>query len=323
MSRPRSEHGARKGEVPEGAALGEGVSRRPILDAGIALGALMVVALVILTTTRSLGIFTPAPNADPTQGDVVAYGVEPWASLARIVIAVCLPAIVCVVAVVLRDVELPRGVRYAAFSLATVFVVTVVTLAVLAAVGPPDAPSTLANDARLETLADGWGLVLTAAFGCCLGLSLPAVHKGKPAPWRHVPGRPSRRHVTFCVLLGLVISLVAWLVAAFGPYSDEGTTTTHWVAWFRDFVALPAVCYQTMTLAVAIAGRFINVRAVPSTPRHVMVALPLVAWAAIAVVGAVAEVAGLPEGANWVALIVVLFAGLGTLPGIVIAAMRD
>ena len=283
----------------------------------------MVVALIILTTTRSLGVFTPAPNADPTTGEILAFGVEPWPSLARIVIGVCLPAIVCVVVVVLRDVELPRGVRYAAFSLAVVFATIVVTLAVLAAVGPADAPSTLANDARLAWLSEGGGLFVTIAFGCCLGLSLPAVHKQKPVPWRRVAGRPSRRHVTFYVLLGLVMSIVAWLVTAFGPLAEIAGTGAHWDEWFRDFVALPAMCYQTMTLAVAILGRFVEVRALPTTPRHVMVAVPLMAWAGVAMISALVGVDGLPSGPGWVALMVVMFGGLGVLPGIVIAAMRD
>ena len=323
MSRPRRQNGASTDDARDSAALAEGVSRRPILDAGIALGALMVVALIILTTTRSLGVFTPAPNADPTTGEILAFGVEPWPSLARIVIGVCLPAIVCVVVVVLRDVELPRGVRYAAFSLAVVFATIVVTLAVLAAVGPADAPSTLANDARLAWLSEGGGLFVTCAFGCCLGLSLPAVHKQTPVPWRRVPGRPSRRHVTFYVLLGLVMSIVAWLVTACGPLTEIAGTGAHWDEWFRDFVALPAMSFQTMTLAVAILGRFVEVRALPTTPRHVMVAVPLMAWAGVAMISALVGVDGLPSGPGWVALMVVMFGGLGVLPGIVIAAMRD
>ena len=324
MGRPRRQNGARGGDARDrDAALDTGVSRRPILDAGIALGAAVVAALIVLTTTRSLGLFTPPPNADPTQDELIAFGVEPWASLARIVIALCLPAIVCVVVVVMCDVEVPRGVRYAAFSLAAVFATVVVTLAVLAAVEPADAPSTLANDLRIEALASGGGLLLTAAFGCCLGLSLPAVHKGRPAPLRRATGRPSRRHVTFYVLLGLVISLVCWIVAAFGPLADAAGEGSHWDEWFRDFVALPAVCYQAGTLAVAIVGRFINVRAVPTTPRRVMVAMPLIAWAGVAAISAIAGVHGLPAGPGWVALIVAMFCALGILPGIVIAAMRD
>ncbi len=324
MSRPRSQNGAREGDArEEGAALSAGISRRPILDAGIALGAAVVVALIVLTSTRSLGVFTPPPNGDPTQEGLLAFGVEPWVSLARILITFCLPAIVCVVVIVMRDVELPRGVRYATFSLATIFATVVVTLAVLAAVGPVDAPSTIANDLRLEALADGGGLALTAAFGCCLGFSLPAVHKRDRVARRREPGRPSRRRVTFYVLLGLVIALVLWLVTAFGPLSDVRGEIGHWDGWFRDFVALPAVCYQTMTLAVAVLGHFINMRRLPTTPRRVMVALPLVAWAGIAIVGAVAGFSGLPTGFGWVVLIVGVFGGLGILPGIVIAAMRD
>lgn len=295
------------------------IARRPILDAGIALVVLVVTSLIVLITTRSIGIFGPEPNADPTLDATTAYGIAPWPQIARVAIAFALPAIICVVVVVLRDMELSRGTRYAYFSLATIFLAYAITIAVMAATGDRDAPSTIANLHRMAMLANPAGLLITAGFGCCLGLSLPAVRK-RSVFRRHHRVRRSRRRVTFYVLTGLVISIVLYMIAAIGPLSDDPAP---WDAWFRDFVTLPAIAYQATTLTVAIAGRFLEVHLVHSGARGVMVALPLIAWAGIAVTSAVTGLEGLPAGFGWVLLMVVLFCGLGVLPGIVIAGMRD
>lgn len=293
------------------------IERRPILDFGIGLMAIVVVALVILAITESFGarlIFVPAE-------------MNPWPAVAWLALAFCISTVVAVTIVVMRDLLVPRRIRYVCGCLAAVSLTVVATLSALACFGAGNAPATLANRSYLEALVSAPGIIWMIVAGALLGVSLPAVHDSQVE--RRRTGR-SRRRVTMYVLWGLCISIVLYLVVWLGFPSEASAAAAladpegpDWVAWFRDLVALPAVAYQAATLTVAVLGRFLAIAPPPRQMRPVMVAMPLVAWGAVALGGAVAGGIGLPHGAPWVVLIVCVFAGLGVAPGIVIASMRD
>ncbi|WP_251158729.1 hypothetical protein [Caniella muris] len=177
--------------------------RRPILNAGIALCAAVVVSLVVLTCAL----------ADPA----ATAGEASVCSLACMVVAYAVPCVAGMVVVIMRDICVPRRLRYAMAAASFGFLCFIAAFPTMGAIALPATETARQLDAfSSEIVRRGtWLIVL---LGLAMGFAMPVSTRAKDGPALRAPRRRLIQATLACLLWMTLSFQLAFAVMA----SDAG-----------------------------------------------------------------------------------------------------
>lgn len=163
--------------------------RRPILNAGIALCAAVVVSLVVLTCALT----DPAATA----------GEASVCSLACMVVAYAVPCVAGMVVVIMRDICVPRRLRYAMAAASFGFLCFLAAFPIMGVIALPGTETAQQLDAFSSDIVrrGAWFIVL---LGLAMGFAMPVSTGAKAG---RVPQAPRRRLVQVALLCLLWMAL--------------------------------------------------------------------------------------------------------------------
>lgn len=163
--------------------------RRPILNAGIALCAAVVVSLVVLTCAL----------ADP----VGAAGEASVCSLACMVVAYAVPCVAGMVVVIMRDICVPRRLRYAMAAVSFGFLCFLAAFPAMGVIALPATETAQQLDAFSSDIVrrGAWLIVL---LGLTMGFAMPVSTGAKGG---RVPRTPRRRLIQVALVCLMWMSL--------------------------------------------------------------------------------------------------------------------
>ena len=163
--------------------------RRPILNAGIALCAAVVVSLVVLTCAL----------ADPA----ATAGEASVCSLACMVVAYAVPCVAGMVVVIMRDICVPRRLRYAMAAVSYGFLCFLAAFPIMGVIALPGTETAQQLDAFSSGIVrrGAWFIVL---LGLAMGFAMPVSTGAKAG---RVPQAPRRRLVQVALLCLLWMAL--------------------------------------------------------------------------------------------------------------------
>ncbi len=163
--------------------------RRPILNAGIALCAAVVVSLVVLTCAL----------ADPA----ATAGEASVCSLACMVVAYAVPCVAGMVVVIMRDICVPRRLRYAMAAASFGFLCFLAAFPIMGVIALPGTETAQQLDAFSSDIVrrGAWFIVL---LGLAMGFAMPVSTGAKAG---RVPQAPRRRLVQVALLCLLWMAL--------------------------------------------------------------------------------------------------------------------
>lgn len=170
--------------------------RRPILNAGIALCAAVVVSLVVLTCAL----------ADPA----ATAGEASVCSLACMVVAYAVPCVAGMVVVIMRDICVPRRLRYAMAAASFGFLCFLAAFPTMGVIALPGTETAQQLDAFSSDIVrrGAWLIVL---LGLAMGFAMPVSTGAKGG---RVPRTPRRRLIQVALVCLMWMSLSLQLAFA-------------------------------------------------------------------------------------------------------------
>lgn len=173
--------------------------RRPILNAGIALCAAVVVSLVVLTCALA--------NPAATAGEVSAC------SLACMVVAYAVPCVAGMVVVIMRDICVPRRLRYAMAAASFGFLCFIAAFPIMGTIALPATETARQLDAFSGDIVrrGAWLIVL---LGLAMGFAMPVSTRAKDGPALQAPRRRLIQTMLACLLWMTLSFQLAFAVMA-------------------------------------------------------------------------------------------------------------
>lgn len=238
----------------------EGV--RPILSVGIGLCAACVLAVIMLCGSA----FPPTSFTSPY------LGLDPWAVVAIMTLAYCVPALASIVVVVMGNLVVPRRLRYVLAVTSWAILCLAMVQAVEAAMVETASPAS-PEVHHLLGLLGGPGVWLLALLGVMLGFSLPTTDGEKDALAASLSRPARRRHLTGLACL-LWLLVVVQLCYRLGPIEPALLTTSMPLVFTMYVVAVPGASFLLAAVAAALLWNLISL----AVPQRISLGLRVAAW---------------------------------------------